>query len=129
VDDIRLKMDKTGQIVATGNQHCGNDLTDVNVWDFVVRVEKIKRTCREPRREQQKDPAHNDDPGYHTDDDEPEVKAGWNKDEDGDILQWSGRAWPKVQLNIDHIEHSTHVLPVLAPGHRKVPVPIGPALP
>jgi hypothetical protein len=91
-------------------------------------LKRIKRTHREPRREQQKDPAHNDDPGDDTDDDEPEAKAGWNKDEDGDILQWSGRARPKVQLNIDHLEHSTHVLRVLAPGHRKVPVPVGLAL-
>jgi hypothetical protein len=131
--DIRLKMDKTGRIVATANQgtdyqHRGNDLTDVNVWDFVSRVEKIKRTHRKPHREQQKGPAHND-PGNDADDNEPEAKAGWNKAEDGDILQWSGRARSKVQLNIDHLEHSTHVPRVLAPVHRKVPVQIGPALP
>jgi hypothetical protein len=45
VDDIRLKMDKTGWIVATANQgadyqHRGNDLTDVNVWDFVAWLKK-----------------------------------------------------------------------------------------
>jgi hypothetical protein len=72
VDDIRLKMDKTGRIVATANQgadyqHRGNDLTDVNVWNFVARVEKIKRTRCELCREQQKGPAHND-PGNDTDD-------------------------------------------------------------
>jgi hypothetical protein len=47
VDDIRLKVDKTRWIVTTANQgaeyqHRGNDLTEVNVWDFVARVEKIK---------------------------------------------------------------------------------------
>jgi hypothetical protein len=95
---------------------------------FCCLVEKIKRTRREPRSEQQKGPAHND-PGNYTDDSEPEAKAGWNKDEDVDILQWSGRTRLKVQLNVDHLEHSTHVPRVLAPGHRKFPVPIGLALP
>jgi hypothetical protein len=55
VDDIRLKLDKKGHIVATANQganyqHRGRDLGDDNVWDSVARVEKRNHAASHARR-------------------------------------------------------------------------------
>ncbi|KAJ7467251.1 hypothetical protein B0H11DRAFT_1921521 [Mycena galericulata] len=48
---------------------------------------------------------------------------------DGDILAYSGRSRPKVELQNPHLECSTHFLRVCSPISRKVPVPLGPAMP
>ncbi|KAJ7018892.1 hypothetical protein C8F04DRAFT_976470, partial [Mycena alexandri] len=46
-----------------------------------------------------------------------------------DVLDFEGRCRPRVPFHNDHLEDSTHVIKVNSFFKRKVPVPIGPALP
>ncbi|KAJ7459327.1 hypothetical protein FB451DRAFT_1046217, partial [Mycena latifolia] len=51
------------------------------------------------------------------------------EDESFDILEYEGSERPRVLFHDDHLESDTHLLKVKAYSDRKVPVPIGSALP
>jgi hypothetical protein len=103
------------------------------VWDFVARVEKVKKKEAKRRHKKQHNGERPDDDLEleleNTNPESAETRSSWNKEMDGDILAWSGRARPIVDLDTEHLEFDTHVLRVSTPILRKVPVPIGPALP
>ncbi|KAJ7433064.1 hypothetical protein B0H11DRAFT_1759356, partial [Mycena galericulata] len=151
-DEITLKFGKNGKFTATANQSAdyqyrGAALEHINVWDFVSQVEKIRlvRAHRSHKKISKKLGDGNDtddeESGDSSDaqisdidsdresDDGAENESGWDEFSNGEILDWSGRTRPRVCLQEGHLEDRTHILRVLTPGARRVPVPIGPALP
>jgi hypothetical protein len=144
MDDITLSISPNGKFVATANQgadyhHRGPELDNVSVWDFVAQVEKVRKVKRSHKKSKDRDdndelvesniPQANlngigNDSGC-LDGDEDKDESTWL----GDILLWNGRTRPKVKFNVGHLEDQTKILNVISPDARRVPVPIGPALP
>jgi hypothetical protein len=157
-DELTLEFGPTGRVKLSANQisdyqNRGSLLEHVSVWEFITRVEKTskaaaKRKHREALNNDEVDPDDEldileedmnktvDVETYGTQgtpvpiDVDPVQSLEETPEEfDGDILSYYGRTRPKVELNILHIEASTHILRVCSPRLRRVPVPIGPALP
>ncbi|KAJ7649266.1 hypothetical protein B0H17DRAFT_958557, partial [Mycena rosella] len=140
-------------------QNRGSPLEQVCVWDFVARVDKTSKVKAKRKHgsddddgDGESDPQNeldaleedNDGDGNLTSkvpetSNEEYAPDGGATDADAledtfeefddDILDYAGRLRPKVELKVPHIEAATHFLRVCAPIARKVPVPIGPALP
>ncbi|KAJ7018240.1 hypothetical protein C8F04DRAFT_893349, partial [Mycena alexandri] len=126
-DEITLTLDGAGKLVPTASQICdyqrrGDLLDRVSVWDFVAQTEKLKLKRKASFE-------------FESDDDEPEiVEDATLEDQDtlctkDNILDFEGRCRPRVRFQNSHLEDSTHVIKVNSFLRRKVPVPIGPALP
>ncbi|KAJ7216237.1 hypothetical protein C8J57DRAFT_1096161 [Mycena rebaudengoi] len=139
VDDVTLCMNKVGKFVATANQvadyQChGDALLDLNVWDFVARVDKVKIAKAAPVDADATDDNDDGDREIMVDEEggdcatEKDHQSSWDPSE-CDILDWMGRTRPRVAFLEEHLEVTTHILQVCQPSDRRVPVPIGPGLP
>ncbi|KAJ6527579.1 hypothetical protein DFH09DRAFT_935634, partial [Mycena vulgaris] len=124
----------------TCDYQCRGDLLkNVNIWDFVAQTEKERvRKKKSPLADEDFDMEECDDPKFEgldpgVDEDsrgpadfvEPDEPT-WTRD---NILECSGKPLPRVEFWSDHLESDTHVVRVRTNRRRRVPVPIGPALP
>ncbi|KAJ7438790.1 hypothetical protein B0H11DRAFT_1934943 [Mycena galericulata] len=110
MDDITLTLGLDGKFTATANQTAdyqrrGPELEDINIWDFVAQVEKVKmgRAQRNHKKQCGFPEGAEDDDDHDTtypqmeesledaSNDQSQPESSWNVEEDGDILQWSGR--------------------------------------
>ncbi|KAJ7504742.1 hypothetical protein B0H11DRAFT_1709396, partial [Mycena galericulata] len=107
----------------------GHELKHVNVWDFVAQTEKERLKKKAHARSPSVEPEGPNLAEEFSDDDlkDPaDSENPWNCD---NILEFRGRPMPRVRFLEDHLEDETHCLKVSPQKNRKVPVPIGPALP
>ncbi|KAJ7037207.1 hypothetical protein C8F04DRAFT_1331601, partial [Mycena alexandri] len=126
-----LTMDASGKLVPTATQACdyqkrGDLLENVSVWDFVAQTEKEKLT-----RSQMFSAGSDEESDDEDRADGPEGTASvtdespWTKD---NILDFDGKM-PRVRFQTAHLQDNTHTIKVRSYFRRKIPVPIGPALP
>jgi hypothetical protein len=149
-DDITLVFDSSGQIRPIANQisdyqNRGALLGSMSVWEFVACVEKVSKVASKRKhkgsvdaeedeedidldsnKETMEDFAVEVSPDAATDDVDPLED---DDPYDGDVLGYAGRKRPRVELKAPHIEEASHVLRVCTIESRKIPVPIGPAMP
>jgi hypothetical protein len=98
------------------------------VWDCVAQTEKINKTTVSRRRTWQK----NEKEDFQIDSDREDKTDEESDDEQDDkcnVLLLQRRKRPTLPILHPHVEADSHVLRILAPDSRFVPVPIGPALP
>lgn len=134
--DVTICRDNMGQIVARSGQTAdyiwrGPALRHVCLWDFVSCIEKVKRT------------SHKNNTKLfdgETDDDDDELsQKNYNDrfiESSEDISHFSDETSfdditksKRFCFSSCHIDHRTHILQVYPASSRKIPVPIGPAIP
>ncbi|KAF7328376.1 ATP-dependent DNA helicase [Mycena venus] len=142
-DEITLVFGPSGKVLppsanqTTDYQNRGTLLEHVSVWDFTARVEKVSKAAGKRKHrtlngsddleeELEHQPDCDDDLAPVT---TPDALEETLEDYEGNILAYSGRVRPKVELKDSHVETSTHFLRVCTPITRKIPVPMGPAMP
>jgi hypothetical protein len=143
IDEVVVSVDRqTGKLVARANQVAdyqlrGEYLYDICVWDFVARVEKIKR--KNCRKSPPKDKDTSDEDNVEDADFASEIKESDSED-DGEMipknqplatgmLNARTRSRPTACFQSDHLEATSHILKVIHPDCRRIPVPIGPSIP
>ncbi|KAF6753110.1 hypothetical protein DFP72DRAFT_849477 [Ephemerocybe angulata] len=115
-------------------------LTDINLWEFVSRVEKYKFPAPSRRHAHgDEDPDSITEEIHQEDSDLPEVDANsmdvdpthqnQHYNSDSSILADCSLQRPTYTLKETHPQHTTHALRILHPTNRKVPVPAGPSIP
>ncbi|KAJ7706566.1 hypothetical protein B0H14DRAFT_2647051 [Mycena olivaceomarginata] len=134
IDDqeVRVEIDRTGNLVATGSQVSdyqlrGEELNKISVWEFISRVDKVRKSAnRRPHKAQ-------DTPGldmsmFFEDDaadaDEPPTDRSCDSP-----LADEGRKRPRVTLRNGHEQSKTHILRIRGPNDNFIPVPIGQGIP
>jgi hypothetical protein len=142
-DPITLVMDLSGKLVPSANQACdyqkrGDVLADVNVWDFVAHTSKVRPQPKKAAKKKNKSAAaasgsestdesdHEPTPKPALDQENPLPDARWNHH---NILDFTGRPMPQIPFLETHLESDRFVVQVRPYLKRKVPVPIGPAIP
>lgn len=149
-DYLRLAVNDKGELSPKGDQvadyvHRGQQLGDVNLWDFVCQVDKLKKRKSLPLVSALDGSADLIDEGANSDDSESvesesddaddiesdAVDSGTIKlnEDDQSFLSIVSRSRPIVKLLAGHAECNSHELKVRHPTRRRVPVPIGPAFP
>lgn len=130
----------------------GNDLTDVCFWDYISRIEKVRKsTDRVKRRagdiEQNNVPLDNidsdadfnetnsgNDTGHNTDDEnEPDdrgLQCLWDLHlHQNKLLKSTTYQRPRVEFASAHPDSTMHYQRVRQRSKRMVPVPLGPSIP
>ncbi|KAJ7917817.1 hypothetical protein B0H13DRAFT_1608051, partial [Mycena leptocephala] len=114
----------------------GDELRDTCVWDFISRVDKVKKTADNRKHkhndsDEDADLANDFDEEADSDEKVLDDDAVEEEDEHSEcsILQDDRRKRPRVQLRKGHEQAKTHILRVRAPDDSLVPVPIGPGIP
>ena len=140
-DEVAINFEKNGTLVQKSGQVAdyvfrGKNLTDLNLWDFISQVDKVKRRKNGPADELYQD---SDMENSDRDDDEDDVngvpetiaeKEDTIQLEEGEtMLTLTQKIRPTSEFLEDHVEKQTHVLRVRLPTQRRIPVMIGPALP
>ncbi|KAG0708063.1 hypothetical protein DFH29DRAFT_795631 [Suillus ampliporus] len=111
----------------------------LSLWDFVAQVEKVRNIKKKKVNEDSTDMSDNseveeEDTTNTNADDLTELttmndKENENADAPELILNCTHRSRPSADLLPDHYEAQTHHLRIRTPEKRRIPVPIGPALP
>jgi hypothetical protein len=81
-------------------QSRGLALADVNVWDFIRQVEKIKKTSDKRKHKPNGDEEDQDTGEFDAENDDQGVDL-WDGE---NILDYSGRLRPRVELLESHLE-------------------------
>jgi hypothetical protein len=137
--EISVSVNGQGNLVPAGSQLAdyqmrGAELSNVCVWDFISRVDKIKKTYDrrnlKPKSDdfdEQEDDLMDQNESHENaidddaveEDDEPKCS----------IMEDDSIRRPRVDLQTGHEQAKTHILRVRSPDDILVPVPIGPGIP
>jgi hypothetical protein len=142
---VVISFDKAGNVHAsispvTDYIHRGSDLSDINVWNFIARVKKVTKKSVESKKRRSKLAEQSD---YQAEEEIldtdftdlfPDMEDDYGSANSVDHIFNSIRFQRPKILFSDHREQShpqedTHLLYVLHPDKRRVPVPLGPAIP
>ena len=130
--EIPIKVNQAGELIACTSQIvdyqlCSPHLKDLNLWDAVAQVEKVRKNENQKQRHSEDHFELDCDENEH--DDEMEDQGHINLSETQsvkELLSSCSRIQPKFNYLPDHPEH---ILRVQMPTKRFVPVPIGPSIP
>ncbi|KAJ7475563.1 hypothetical protein B0H11DRAFT_2427227, partial [Mycena galericulata] len=107
----------------------GAELSDVSVWDFISRVDKVKKSAdRRPHKSAAENGIHDEYNTYQFFDGEAAAECEDIMDSSSPFDAES-RTRPRVALLQGHDQWKTHILRVRACNDFFVPVPIGPGIP
>ena len=154
-DEVDVTTDGDGNLVISPSSTAdyllrGTPLESVNLWNFVSRVEKVKKSG-DTRKHKKTDQSNNSDSDSDADAGSANDNENKNENEEDDTANlpehitdeclWdchyvlelplgsTKRVRPRCDLLPEHSQSQTHRLKVRTHSKRKVPVLVGPALP
>jgi hypothetical protein len=132
--EIRVSVDGNGNLVAAGSQLAdyqqrGEELNGTCVWDFISRVDKVKKTSDRRRHKPSEDSEAEMD-ALEVDENFVDEAAEDELDTSCDpVMENDSYKRPRVLLQAGHRQAKSHILRVRAQDDILVPVPIGPGIP
>ena len=134
-NEIPIGVNQTGELIARTSQIIDYQqrsqlLKDLNLWDAVAQVEKVRKNKDRKQRNSEDDNGLNNYENEADDDIEPQGHINLNETQSvKELLTSCSRIRPRSNYLPDHPEYMSHTLRIRMPTKRFVPVPIGPSIP
>jgi len=133
--EIPIGVNQAGELIARTSQIVDYQqrsqlLKDLNLWDAVAQVEKIRK--RKDRKQRNSEDQNDLDPYENEADDDIEPQDHVDLSETQSVKELfssCSRIRPRSNYLPDHPEYMSHTLRIRMPTKRFVPVPIGPSIP
>ncbi|KAF6740943.1 hypothetical protein DFP72DRAFT_863845 [Ephemerocybe angulata] len=132
-DDVTVEVTENGDLVTRltlleDYTYRGDDLSDLSLWEYVTHVQKIKRP--RPRRQKRGiSVASKNSEVSDTNSTSSHDAMDVDPNERDSILFSQTASRPVFPLQSGHPQSHTHVLQIVHPLQRWVPVPVGPTIP